>query len=222
MKKLPSIKELRQICQPRVDDLTLFAKIYRDLSVYIIKLFLYTPITPNQITLLGMLIYIGGAILFISGTPIMIIIGGLVVRFAILFDYVDGGVARYRGKTTLGGAFLDKLSDCVPQIFLFIFLSIGVYQNHPHIFAFAIGCVAVMAVVLKTLTGLCRDSIIPKRAQLGFTCWPFHTVDFFIVAATVDFFIPMPVSIVLVVLAFYGIFSLGKSIAVIAAIAKEN
>jgi len=233
MKKPPSIKELRKICQPEDIDQTPLARTYRSISIYITKLFLYTPITPNQITLLGGVIYMGGAALFILGSPLMIIIGGLVVRFAILLDYVDGNVARYRGITSFGGAFLDKLSDCVPQIFLFIFLSVGVYQSYPHIIVFAVGCVAVMSIVLKTLTGLCQDSTLLKvvlkqglqihhqtskgmdSCSSSFLRYPYHTVDLFIVAAVIDLVLAwsfptiiMPFSIVLAMLTLYGVFSL--------------
>jgi len=162
MKKLPSIKELRKICQPEDIDQTPFGRIYRRISIYITKLFLYTPITPNQITLLGALIYMGGAALFTLGSPLMIIIGGLVVRASILLDYVDGNVARYRGTSSPEGAFLDRLSDCIPQIFLFIFLAFGIYQSFPYILVFAIGCVAVMSILLKTLVGLCQDGTLLK------------------------------------------------------------
>lgn len=161
-KKVPSIEELRKICQPEDVDQTPLARTYRGISIYITKLFLYTPITPNQITLLGVVIYIGGAALFTLGSPLMIIIGGLVVRAAILLDYVDGNVARYRGTSSPEGAFLDKLSDCIPQILLFIFLTFGVYQNFPHILVFAIGCAAITSVLFKTLVELCQDSALLK------------------------------------------------------------
>lgn len=162
MKKLTSIEELRKICQPEDTDQTPLGMTYRSISIYITKLFLYTPITPNQITLLGGAVYIGGAALFILGSPLMIIIGGLVVRAAILLDYVDGNVARYRGKSSPEGAFLDKLSDSIPQIFLFIFLAFGIYQDFPHILVFAIGCIALMSILLKTLVELCQDDTLLK------------------------------------------------------------
>ena len=189
----------------------------------------------------------GGAALFILGSPLMIIIGGLVVRAAILLDYVDGNVARYRGTSSPEGTFLDKLSDCIPQIFLFIFLSFGVYQNYPHILVFAIGCVAVMSIVLKTLTGLCQDStllkmiidgkaLIPRRTFKGmdscsssFLRYPYHTVDLFIVAAVIDLVlvwgfpsIIMPFSIVLAMLTLYGVLSLVSAIAGVTRIVRAG
>ncbi len=252
MKKPPSIKELRKICQPEDIDHTPLARTYRSISIYITKLFLYTPITPNQITLLGGVIYMGGAALFTLGSPLMIIIGGLVVRAAILLDYVDGNVARYRGTSSPEGTFLDKLSDCIPQIFLFIFLSFGVYQNYPHILVFAIGCVAVMSIVLKTLTGLCQDStllkmILGRKLKTGkilihhqtskgmdscsssFLRYPYHTVDLFIVAAVIDLVlvwgfpsIIMPFSIVLAMLTLYGVLSLVSAIAGVTRIVRAG
>lgn len=150
------------MCQPEDIDQTPFARTYRGISIYITRLFLYTPITANQITLLYGAIYIGGAALFTLGSPLMIIIGGLVVRASILLDYVDGNVARYRATSSPEGAFLDKLSDCIPQIFLFIFLVFGIYNNFPHILVFAIGCAAIMSVLLKTLEELCQDATLLK------------------------------------------------------------
>ena len=213
MKKPPSIKELRKICQPKHIDQTPLARTSRYISIYITKLFLYTPITPNQITLLGALIYMAGATLFISGSPLMIIIGGLVVRVAYLFDYVDGNVARYRGKASPEGDFLDSLVWSIPPVFLFIFLAFGIYQNFPNILVFFIGCAAVMSFLVRNFVDVAQNSILLQmilrqglkdRKNLawhhdtGFLSkgaastivarlrYPYHMVDPFIVAAVID------------------------------------
>lgn len=209
--KLPSIEALRKICQPKHIDQTPLARTSRYISIYITKLFLYTPITPNQITLLGALIYMGGAALFISGSPLMIIIGGLVVRVAYIFDYVDGNVARYRGKASPEGDLMDSLVWSIPPVFLFIFLAFGIYQSFPHILVFFIGCAAVTSFLVRNFVDTAQNSILLQmilRQELkGGKNWhydteflskgvatpivarfryPYHMVDPFIVAALID------------------------------------
>lgn len=211
MKKRSSIEELRKICQPKHIDQTPLARTSRSISIYITKLFLYTPITPNQVTLLGALIYIGGAALFITGSPLMIIIGGLVVRVAYLFDYVDGNVARYRGKASPEGDLMDSLVWSIPPVFLFIFLAFGIYQGFHHISVFFIGCAAVLSFLVRNFVDTAQNSIllqmILKQELKGGKNWhygeeflskgvanpvvtrfryPYHMVDPFIVAAVID------------------------------------
>ena len=48
--KIPPIKELREICQRKRNVWFWRDKVNRFLSIYFTKLFLYTGLTPNQIT----------------------------------------------------------------------------------------------------------------------------------------------------------------------------
>ncbi|OBK35869.1 CDP-diacylglycerol--inositol 3-phosphatidyltransferase [Mycobacterium sp. 1165196.3] len=68
-------------------------------------------LTPDVVTVLGTIIAVAGAlILFPMGK---LFIGTLVVWFFVLFDMLDGAMARERGGGTRFGAVLDATCDRV-------------------------------------------------------------------------------------------------------------
>jgi archaetidylinositol phosphate synthase len=75
------------------------------------------PISPNQWTLLSILIAIAaGAMVAIGNLPF----GLALFALAALFDVIDGAVARARGEVSVLGGFIDGVADrFVEAIFLF-------------------------------------------------------------------------------------------------------
>ncbi len=65
-------------------------------------------VTPNQITVLGLLISLVGAYFFYRGEQV---IAALILLFGSLIDALDGTLARLTGKTSRFGAFLDSTLD---------------------------------------------------------------------------------------------------------------
>lgn len=65
-------------------------------------------ITPNMVTLLGVVLSIVTAIVIASGH---LVVGGVLVLFAGIFDMFDGAIARVRRAVTIFGAFLDSTLD---------------------------------------------------------------------------------------------------------------
>lgn len=65
-------------------------------------------ITPNTVTLIGLLLSIVTAVVIASG---YIEAGGALVLFAGIFDMFDGAMARVRNAATTFGAFLDSTLD---------------------------------------------------------------------------------------------------------------
>src|SRR3989344_7467067 len=87
-------------------------------SIYITKLFLKTPITPNQLTLLSIAFGITGSIFVLGLTPASKLAGIFFLYLNLVFDRVDGEVARYKGIYSLKGIFLDELNHLlVPPLF---------------------------------------------------------------------------------------------------------
>ena len=94
--------------------------LFRELSVkLLLKPFLWTGLSANQITMLNFFIVELGAIaLFWFKLDLLgLIVGG----FAAMVDYIDGSIARYRGGNTKKGQYLDTSSD-----WLYLMLLIGV------------------------------------------------------------------------------------------------
>ncbi len=65
-------------------------------------------ITPNTLTLVGLLLSVITAGVIAQGS---LLVGGLLVLFAGIFDMFDGALARARNASTIFGAFLDSTLD---------------------------------------------------------------------------------------------------------------
>lgn len=88
----------------------------RTMSCYIsnpvIKLLARTPVTPNFITLLSLVIATGAAVLIATEN---FFAAGLVFLLAGLLDIVDGALARQTNRVTLFGAILDSTLDRISE-----------------------------------------------------------------------------------------------------------
>ncbi len=71
-------------------------------------IFVHTPITPNMLTIFGLFINIGVGLVIANG---YLLIGGLLILFAGLFDLLDGALARITNQMTQFGGFLDSALD---------------------------------------------------------------------------------------------------------------
>ncbi|MDJ0957664.1 MAG: CDP-alcohol phosphatidyltransferase family protein [Arenicellales bacterium] len=69
-------------------------------------------VTPNQVSIAGMLLSVVAAALIVSGRLFM---AGLVFLFAGLLDLLDGALAHYQGNSTRFGALLDSTLDRVSE-----------------------------------------------------------------------------------------------------------
>jgi CDP-diacylglycerol--glycerol-3-phosphate 3-phosphatidyltransferase len=66
------------------------------------------PVTPNQVTVAGMLATFVAALLLAFG---YLLPAGLVLAFAGTFDVIDGALARATRRSYPYGAFLDSITD---------------------------------------------------------------------------------------------------------------
>jgi len=69
--------------------------------------------TPMVVTLLGLLIMIGGAVLIALG---YLTVGGFVMGLGASLDILDGVLARGTGTESRRGAFLDSFTDRVGEV----------------------------------------------------------------------------------------------------------
>jgi len=129
MKNIPSIRELKEICQSPVkgDDWVWHGKLLRPLSIRITRLLLYTPVSGNQVTMTWGIVGIIGATLLSFGNYWYAVIAIILLAFSMVLDHVDGEVARYRGQSSDRGVFLDLLFHSIVDSLVFISLSFGVY-----------------------------------------------------------------------------------------------
>jgi CDP-diacylglycerol---glycerol-3-phosphate 3-phosphatidyltransferase len=124
-----------------------------------IGVFRDSPITPNMLTLFGLLITGVGALLVATG---QLLVGGIVLTFAGLFDIFDGALARAAGKVYRYGAFLDSTVDRYSEGVVYLGILIYFLDQHDGLRPI---------IVLIALAGSFLVSYVRARAQsLGFTC----------------------------------------------------
>lgn len=119
-----------------------------------------TGLTPNAITVLGTAgVVAGGLILFPRGELFW---GTIMITAFVLFDMLDGAVARITGKISKWGAFLDSTMDRVADAAVFSGLVFWLTRDDQRGLAgVALYCLVAGAVI----------SYVKARAEgLGYTC----------------------------------------------------
>ena len=138
-------------------------KIRRNLSGIVIKptipLIQRTGLTPNSLTVIGLLIHAAAALLIINGYFIW---AGITVLFSGLFDMLDGALAKNTNRVSKFGAMLDSVSDRMAEAL--VLFSICYFYS-------LTGQILPILLSFTTLTGSFLTSYIRARAEgLGIDC----------------------------------------------------
>jgi CDP-diacylglycerol--glycerol-3-phosphate 3-phosphatidyltransferase len=107
-------------------------------------------ISPNHITVAGMLLSLAAGVLFAAGA---IFWGGMLLWASALMDPIDGTVARLSGKVSRFGALLDSTLDRYSE--LFVFFGLMVYFKNGR----------MLIVVMLALMGSIMVSYVKARAE---------------------------------------------------------
>lgn len=141
-----STKELREICQSTAPDpahesyVGIFCRIF---SIYATRLFLYTKITPNQITILSVLVFFCGISLFFVGNQTYNIFASVLIFLSIIIDGSDGEVARFRkSRSSVGSSYTEPVSHDIQYGFSFALLGLAVYLNTGQVHYLFLGSIA--------------------------------------------------------------------------------
>lgn len=110
--------------------------IYKIIDPFV-RLLLKIGFTPNTVTILGFLMNIGVAAVFVVGAErtnhgdfsYLGWAGGLIL-FAGLFDMLDGQVARLGKMSSSFGAFLDSVLDRYSELFMFLGICYYLIAHH--------------------------------------------------------------------------------------------
>ena len=80
------------------------------------------PLSPNTLTLMGFVVSVAAGAAFALGKPFD---GGLLILFSGVFDTLDGGVARAKGRITPFGGVLDSVCDRYSDGLMFLGIMAG-------------------------------------------------------------------------------------------------
>jgi hypothetical protein len=105
-------------------------------------------LTPNQVTLISIVLGVAAAACFATGDRPWMVLGGVLIYFAFVFDCVDGQVARYARKFGVLGAWLDATFDRFKEYVVFAGLAIGwvVSGNSDSIWILALAAIGLQSV----------------------------------------------------------------------------
>lgn len=117
----------------------------------------WRPLNPNLLSVLGLLVSLGGAAAWAQGAfragLWLVLLGGF-------FDLVDGAVARHNGTTSAFGAFLDSTLDRVVDGALMLALVLFYAREDQFALAWIAG-VGLLATQLVSYTKARAESVLP-------------------------------------------------------------
>src|SRR5579859_7184783 len=92
----------------------------------VVRMAVRARLTPNQVTTMRLATGLGAAVAFAQGTDGALALGGVIFVLSMMFDRVDGELARVTNQMSRVGHWYDLASDCISTVATFIGLGIGV------------------------------------------------------------------------------------------------
>jgi CDP-diacylglycerol--glycerol-3-phosphate 3-phosphatidyltransferase len=126
----------------------------------IVRILSKTGITPNGLTFTNLALNIGAAYVIARGH---LLLGGVLILVAGLFDLLDGALARFSKRTTKFGAVLDSTVDRISEAATLSGLLIWYVPQG--------GATLEIVLILVVLVGSFLVSYVRARAEgLGWQC----------------------------------------------------
>ncbi len=121
----------------------------RPLAGIFVRLFFYTPITPNQVTIASTLVGFLAAYFYLDGTHALNIIAGLSITLKDILDSADGQLARAKQLYSRIGRFLDSIGDFFVNLFVFAAISTALFRFTESIFTIILGLLGFLGITLR-------------------------------------------------------------------------
>ncbi len=122
--------ELFEACRKPIDGIV-SRTINRHISIFISKRLVDTPITPNMMSVLTLLLGVAACASVSRGGYAPMLLGAFLLQWNSILDGVDGELARVRFQHSRLGQWLDTISDDATNILFWSALAIGV-RTLPH------------------------------------------------------------------------------------------
>jgi phosphatidylglycerophosphate synthase len=169
----PSIAELRAVTQPasifeRNSGEHWAGRLYmRRLSPYLTKLLLRTPVTPNGATWLMILSGVAAAAMLTLPGVWPAAVAVALIQLQLMLDCSDGELARWTGRTSPAGIYLDRFGHYVTEAALPIGLGIRADGGWEHIGGWTTLGLVVSVLVLLVKSETVLVTIARVESGLG-------------------------------------------------------
>lgn len=116
-----------------------------------------SPVTPNQLTIVTMIVALAGAGLLARGTPTAADWGAGLFVLARFLDHFDGELARQKNMKSRLGYYLDYISGAVSYTALFFGIGFGLRDGALGPWAIVLGSVGAAAAIISMFLNLGID-----------------------------------------------------------------
>lgn len=99
------------------------------LARWMVRPLVHTPVTPNHITTVRLLLGLAACGLFAMGTRPEILYAAGIFMLSNFVDHMDGELARLSGKSSRIGYHYDNYSDAFIHVALFVCIGIGLQES---------------------------------------------------------------------------------------------
>ena len=125
----------------------------------VVQILVRLQVSPNAVSVTGILVTIGAVGLFVGGAPVT---AGLIFLLGSLLDVLDGELARASNRVTPFGAIFDSLLDRISEGVLLIAIAWYFADR---------GEVAGVVITVAGMLGSVSTSYVRARAEaVGMTC----------------------------------------------------
>ncbi len=125
--------------------------IIRKISGFISGFLVKTPVTPNQVTIVSLIIGIVAAVFFSHGAHTYTIIAGILYFISTVFDQCDGEVARHKHMESDFGRIFDIIVDSIVNAAIVIGITIAIYKLNSSVLTIIAGLLAMTGIVISLL-----------------------------------------------------------------------
>jgi 1L-myo-inositol 1-phosphate cytidylyltransferase / CDP-L-myo-inositol myo-inositolphosphotransferase len=125
--------------------------IIRKISGFISGFLSRTPVTPNQVTIISLILGIISGVFFSLGEYTYTITAGLLYFLSTVFDQCDGEVARLKQMETEFGRKLDIIVDAIVNAVIVIGITIAVYTKIGSVLVIIAGFFAMTGITISLL-----------------------------------------------------------------------
>ncbi len=125
--------------------------IIRKISGFISGFLIKTPVTPNQVTIISLILGIISGVFFSLGEYTCTITAGLLYFLSTVFDQCDGEVARLKQMETEFGRKLDIIVDAIANAIIVVGITIAVYVKMCSVLVIIAGFLAMTGISISLL-----------------------------------------------------------------------
>lgn len=104
-------------------------RLFVPVAMYLVWLFVRIGVSGNAVSWLSALVAVLGAFLLTSSDSLVVLIGSFGYILWCLLDYVDGAVARFNGKGSVAGQYIDWIMHVIAHIAIIAGIAIGAMNS---------------------------------------------------------------------------------------------